>query len=115
MLLLLSCNVTDLLSIQDKTLTAINTKLAEENTNKVAESGQFEEREDSALEVGRKSCFEDQPTVEEPPPKKGTVSSIAERGVFQKSRLIPIPEWKQKVVKRRAYGLRRKSPVLNCK
>lgn len=91
MLLLLSCNVTDLLSIQDKTLTAINTKLAEENTNKVAESSQFEEREDSELEVGKKRCFEDQPTVEEPPPKKGTVSSIAERGVFQKSRLVPIP------------------------
>lgn len=54
----------------DKTLTAINTKLAEENTNKVAESSQFKEREDSELEVGKKRCFEDQPTVEEPPPKK---------------------------------------------
>uniref|UniRef100_A0A8C9LDU2 Kinesin family member 20B n=1 Tax=Pavo cristatus TaxID=9049 RepID=A0A8C9LDU2_PAVCR len=86
----------------------IKTKLAEENSNKVTESSQFKEREESELEVGRKRCFEDKPTVEEPPPKKGTVSSIAEQGVFQRNKLIPIAEWKQKVVKRMPCGMRRK-------
>ena len=108
---MLSFNVTDLISIQEKTVTTVKTKLAEENSNKVIESGQFKEREESELEVGRKRCFEDKPTVEEPPPKKGTVSSIAEQGVFQKTKLIPIPEWKQKGVKRIPYGMRRKSRV----
>uniref|UniRef100_A0A8C9FRW8 Kinesin family member 20B n=1 Tax=Pavo cristatus TaxID=9049 RepID=A0A8C9FRW8_PAVCR len=101
-------NVTDLISIQEKTIATIKTKLAEENSNKVTESSQFKEREESELEVGRKRCFEDKPTVEEPPPKKGTVSSIAEQGVFQRNKLIPIAEWKQKVVKRMPCGMRRK-------
>lgn len=110
--LLLSFNVTDLISIQEKTITTVKTKLAEENSNKATESSQLKERGESELGVGRKRCFEDKPTVEEPPPKKGTVSSIAEQGVFQKTKLIPIPEWKQKVVKHISYGTRRKSRVI---
>lgn len=100
MVLLFSFNVTGLISIQEKTITTFKTKLANENSNKASESSRFKGREESELEVGRKRCFEDKPPVEEPPPKKGTVSSIAEPGVFQKTKLIPILEWKQKVVKR---------------
>ena len=126
MLLLLSFNVTDLISIQEKTtyhLTTIKAEPAEENTNKGTESSQFSvlsvkalKQEKTELEVGRKrSNDEDKPTVEEPPPKKGTVSSIVEQGVFQNNKLLPIPDRKQKAVKRVPYGIRRKATVLNCK
>lgn len=88
--------------------------MAEKNSNKVVENSQFEQCEETLLEVGRKRCFENKPTVEEPPTKKGTVSTITQQGVFQKN-LITSPEQKQKAVKRKRYAMRRKSTMLNCK
>ncbi|XP_074010615.1 kinesin-like protein KIF20B [Numenius arquata] len=56
----------------DNTLATIKRKLSERNSGKVTESSQFKDCEETVLEVGRKRCFEDEPTVEEePPPKKG--------------------------------------------
>ncbi|NXF44949.1 KI20B protein, partial [Oceanites oceanicus] len=56
-------------------------KLTEKNSNKVIESSQFKECEQTVLEVGRKRCFENKPTVEdEPPTKKGTISTITQQG-----------------------------------
>ncbi|XP_035753277.1 kinesin-like protein KIF20B isoform X2 [Egretta garzetta] len=55
----------------DNTVTTIKRKLAEKNSNKVVENSQFEQCEETLLEVGRKRCFENKPTVEEPPTKKG--------------------------------------------
>ncbi|NXG32298.1 KI20B protein, partial [Dromaius novaehollandiae] len=50
---------------------------------------QLKECEETVAEIGRKRCFEDKPTVEEEPPtKKGTISTITEQGIFQKN-LIP--------------------------
>lgn len=78
------------------------------------ESSQFKDGEKTVLEVGRKRCFENEPTVEEEPPaKKGKISTIAQQGVFH-GNLITILEQKQKVVERKSYVIRRKS-VLNCK
>ncbi|NXL87199.1 KI20B protein, partial [Alectura lathami] len=54
-------------------------KNREKNSNKVTESSQFKECEEGVLEVRRKRCFENEPTVEEPPTKKGTISSITEQ------------------------------------
>ena len=89
--------------------------MAEKNSNKVIESSQFKDCEETVLELGRKRCFENKPTVkEEPPTKKGTISTITQQGVFQKN-LITGPEQKQKVVKRKRYVMRRKSTMLNCK
>ncbi|KAF1636482.1 Kinesin-like protein KIF20B, partial [Eudyptes filholi] len=51
------------------------------NSNKVIESSQFKDCEETVLEVGRKRCFENKPTVEEEPPtKKGTISTITQAG-----------------------------------
>ncbi|NXE52986.1 KI20B protein, partial [Casuarius casuarius] len=50
---------------------------------------QLKECEETVVEIGRKRCFENKPTVEEEPPtKKGTISTITEQGIFQKN-LIP--------------------------
>ncbi|XP_009887107.1 PREDICTED: kinesin-like protein KIF20B [Charadrius vociferus] len=54
----------------DNTVTTIKRKLAEKNSNKVIESSQFKDGEKTVLEVGRKRCFENEPTVEEEPPTK---------------------------------------------
>lgn len=89
--------------------------MAEKNSNQVIESSQFKGCEDTVLEVGRKRCFENRPTVEEEPPtKKGTFSTITQEGASQKN-LISIPEQKQKVVKRKHCITKRKSTMLNCK
>uniref|UniRef100_A0A8C3KMY2 Kinesin family member 20B n=1 Tax=Calidris pygmaea TaxID=425635 RepID=A0A8C3KMY2_9CHAR len=65
----------------------------------VSLSSQFKDGEETVLEVRRKRCFEDEPTVEEePPPKKGTISTITQQGVSQRNS-VTIPEQKQKVVK----------------
>jgi len=107
-------NVTDFILIQDKTVTSIKRKMAEESSNKVAESSQVKESEETVLEAGRKRSLGNEPTVEEEPPtKKGTISTVTGQGVFQKN-LIPIPEQKPKVAKRKLCGMRRKS-VLKCK
>ncbi|XP_035186592.1 kinesin-like protein KIF20B isoform X1 [Oxyura jamaicensis] len=58
----------------DKTVTSIKRKMAEESSNKVTESSQLKECEETILEVGRKRYLENEPPVEEEPPtKKGTV------------------------------------------
>ncbi|NXV29607.1 KI20B protein, partial [Rissa tridactyla] len=65
----------------DKTVTTIKRKLSEKDSSKVIESRQFKDREETVLEVGRKRCFESKPTVEEEPPtKKGTISTITQQG-----------------------------------
>ncbi|XP_071895697.1 kinesin-like protein KIF20B isoform X3 [Anas platyrhynchos] len=58
----------------DKTVTSIKRKMAEESSNKVAESSQVKESEETVLEAGRKRSLGNEPTVEEEPPtKKGVV------------------------------------------
>ncbi|NXG81133.1 KI20B protein, partial [Baryphthengus martii] len=58
------------------------TQKTEENASKeVTENSQFKDCEETVLEVGRKRCFGNNNTVEEEPPtKKGTVSTIAQQG-----------------------------------
>eukprot|EP00075_Anas_platyrhynchos_P026510 XP_027315763.1 kinesin-like protein KIF20B isoform X2 [Anas platyrhynchos] len=59
---------------EDKTVTSIKRKMAEESSNKVAESSQVKESEETVLEAGRKRSLGNEPTVEEEPPtKKGVV------------------------------------------
>ncbi|XP_035186596.1 kinesin-like protein KIF20B isoform X3 [Oxyura jamaicensis] len=68
----LSCSEQD--GPLDKTVTSIKRKMAEESSNKVTESSQLKECEETILEVGRKRYLENEPPVEEEPPtKKGTV------------------------------------------
>ncbi|NWZ89875.1 KI20B protein, partial [Nesospiza acunhae] len=51
-----------------------------------AEFSQFKDCEETVLEVGRKRYLENKPTAEEEPPtKKGTVSTLTQQGVFKKS------------------------------
>ncbi|NXN08439.1 KI20B protein, partial [Indicator maculatus] len=57
--------------------------LVKNNSSIVVESSQFEDCEETVLEVGRKRCFENKPSVEEPPTKKGMISTVAQQGVFQ--------------------------------
>ncbi|NWU43759.1 KI20B protein, partial [Hylia prasina] len=53
------------------------------NSNEVIESSQFKDCEESVLEVGRKRCLENKPTAEEEPPtKKGTISTITQQGNY---------------------------------
>ncbi|KGL96268.1 Kinesin-like KIF20B [Charadrius vociferus] len=81
-----------------KTERELTKKTKEKNSNKVIESSQFKDGEKTVLEVGRKRCFENEPTVEEEPPtKKGKISTVTHQGVFQRN-LITVPEQKQKVV-----------------
>ncbi|XP_075573701.1 kinesin-like protein KIF20B [Pelecanus crispus] len=71
----------------DNTVTTIKRKLAEKNSNKVVESSQFKDCEESVLEVGRKRCFENKPTVEEePPPKKGNMKESWEDDYLEQKR-----------------------------
>ncbi|KFQ91256.1 Kinesin-like KIF20B [Nipponia nippon] len=64
-----------------KTEEELTQKTREKNSNKVIESSQFKDCEETVLEVGRKRCFENNPTVEEEPPtKKGTISTIPQQG-----------------------------------
>ncbi|NWR17681.1 KI20B protein, partial [Emberiza fucata] len=76
----------DCILIQEKTLTTSKRKLAEKNSKQVIESSQYKDCEETVLEVGRKRCLENKPTAEEEPPtKKGTISTITQQGVFKKS------------------------------
>ncbi|NWY64172.1 KI20B protein, partial [Erithacus rubecula] len=69
---------------QENTLTTIKRKLAEKNSKKVTESSQLKDCEETVLEVGRKRCLENQPTAEEEPPiKKGTISTITQQGSWE--------------------------------
>lgn len=89
--------------------------MAEKNSNQVLESSQFKDCEDTVLEVRRKRCFENKPTVEEEPPtKKGTISTITQEGASLKNS-ISIPEQKLKVVKHKHCLMKKKSTILNCK
>ncbi|XP_063261730.1 kinesin-like protein KIF20B [Prinia subflava] len=54
----------------ENTLTTIKRRIAEKNSNKVIESSQFKDCEETVLEVGRKRCLEKKPTAEEEPPTK---------------------------------------------
>ncbi|KFW85942.1 Kinesin-like KIF20B [Manacus vitellinus] len=73
--------VIDAILTQDNTLTTIKRKLAEKNSNEVIESSQLKDCEETVLEVGRKRCLENKSTVEEEPPtKKGTISTITQEG-----------------------------------
>ncbi|RLW03989.1 hypothetical protein DV515_00005968 [Chloebia gouldiae] len=54
----------------ENTLTTSKRKLAEKSSNKVIESSQFKDCEETVLEVGRKRCLENKPTAEEEPPTK---------------------------------------------
>ncbi|NWT14883.1 KI20B protein, partial [Vireo altiloquus] len=74
----------DLILTQENTLTTIKRKLAEKNANEVIESSQFKDCDETVLEVGRKRCLENQPTAEEEPPtKKGTISTITRQGSWE--------------------------------
>ncbi|NXJ46513.1 KI20B protein, partial [Spizaetus tyrannus] len=56
-------------------------ELGVSNSKKVIESSQFRDCEETVLEVGRKRYFESKATVEEEPPtKKGTISTITQQG-----------------------------------
>ncbi|KFV19490.1 Kinesin-like KIF20B [Tauraco erythrolophus] len=64
-----------------KTEEELTQKTKEKNSNEVTESNQFKDCNETVLEVGRKRCFENKPTVEEEPPtKKGTISTITQQG-----------------------------------
>ncbi|XP_019327230.1 PREDICTED: kinesin-like protein KIF20B [Aptenodytes forsteri] len=69
----------------DNTVTTIKRKWTEKNSNKVIESSQFKDCEETVLEVGRKRYFENKPTVEEEPPtKKDTKESREDDSLEQK-------------------------------
>ncbi|XP_075614406.1 kinesin-like protein KIF20B isoform X10 [Balearica regulorum gibbericeps] len=71
----------------DNTVTTIKRKLAEKNSNEVIESRQFKDCEETVLEVGRKRCFENKPTVEEEPPtKKGDRKESWEDNTLERER-----------------------------
>ncbi|NXG23346.1 KI20B protein, partial [Grallaria varia] len=69
--------VIDAILTQDNTLTTLEMKLAEKNSNEVIDSSQFKE---PVLKVGRKRHFENKPTEVEPPTKKGTISTTTQQG-----------------------------------
>ncbi|KAM6066927.1 kinesin-like protein KIF20B [Chlamydotis macqueenii] len=71
----------------DNTVTTIKRKLAEKNSNEVIESSQFEDCEETVLEVGRKRCFENKTTAElEPPTKKGNMKNSWEDDSLEQER-----------------------------
>lgn len=114
MLNLYNFKAIDPILTQENALSTIKRQLAEKNSEEVTESKQFKDCEETVLEVGRKRCLENTPTAEEEPPtKKGTISTITQQ-VFKKS-LITISEQKKIAGKHKHYALRRKSAMLNCK
>nr|XP_013802108.1 PREDICTED: kinesin-like protein KIF20B [Apteryx mantelli mantelli] len=71
----------------DNTVIAIKRKLAEEDSKKVIESSQLKECEETVLEIGRKRCFENKPTMEEEPPtKKGAIKECWEDDLLEQER-----------------------------
>ncbi|NWW55019.1 KI20B protein, partial [Pedionomus torquatus] len=67
--------------LTQKTKASIKKKLVEKISGEVTESSQCKDSEEKMLKVGRKRSFEEEPTVEEePPPKKGTISTITYQG-----------------------------------
>ncbi|NWW02387.1 KI20B protein, partial [Oreocharis arfaki] len=70
-----------LILTQESTLTTVKRKSVEKSSNQVFASSQFKDCEEIVLEVGRKRCLENKPTAEEEPPtKKGTISTITRQG-----------------------------------
>ncbi|NXQ81998.1 KI20B protein, partial [Nyctibius grandis] len=64
-----------------KTEEELTQKTKGKQSDQVIESSQFKDCEETVLEVGRKRCIENRPTVEEEPPtKKGTISTITQQG-----------------------------------
>ncbi|NXC58837.1 KI20B protein, partial [Aleadryas rufinucha] len=81
---LYSFKAIDLILTQENTLTTIKRKLTGKNSNEVIESSQSKDCEETVLEVGRKRCLENKPTAEEEPPtKKGTISTITQQGSWE--------------------------------
>ncbi|KAM9285323.1 kinesin-like protein KIF20B [Morus bassanus] len=71
----------------DNTVTTIKRKLTEKNSSEVIESSQLKDCEETVLEVGRKRCFENKPTVEEEPPtKKADMRESWEDGSLEQKR-----------------------------
>ncbi|KAI1236342.1 Kinesin-like protein KIF20B [Lamprotornis superbus] len=65
----------------DETKEELKKKTKEKNSNEVIESSQFKNCEETVLEVRRKRCLENKSTAEEEPPtKKGTISTITQQG-----------------------------------
>ncbi|NWI92742.1 KI20B protein, partial [Pitta sordida] len=78
---LYNLKVMDAILMQDNTRTTIMRKSEEMNSNEVIKSSHFKDCEETALEVGRKRCFGNKSNVEEEPPtKKGTISTITQQG-----------------------------------
>ncbi|XP_030900519.2 kinesin-like protein KIF20B [Melopsittacus undulatus] len=83
----------DLISLLEETVKDYNNtvsslkRMAEKNSNQVIESSQFKDCEDTVLEVGRKRCFENRPTLEEEPPtKKGDTKESWEHDTLEQKR-----------------------------
>ncbi|XP_074963919.1 kinesin-like protein KIF20B isoform X1 [Phalacrocorax aristotelis] len=71
----------------DNTVTTIKRKLTEKSSSEVTESSCLKDCEETVLEVGRKRCFENKPTVEEEPPtKKGGTRESRENGSLEQER-----------------------------
>ncbi|KAM8806044.1 kinesin-like protein KIF20B [Eudromia elegans] len=71
----------------DSTVTTIKRKLVEESSRKVTESSQLKECDETVLEVGKKRCLENKPTVEEEPPtKKGAIKECWEDDLLEQER-----------------------------
>ncbi|XP_019357657.1 PREDICTED: kinesin-like protein KIF20B [Gavialis gangeticus] len=100
----------------DSDVTTIKKEIAKENINKRIQDVELSELVENVLEVGRKRRSENKLTQEEEPPtKRGTVSTTVQQGALQKN-MTSKPEQKQKIVARRFYRLRkRKSVVSNTK
>ncbi|XP_051475180.1 kinesin-like protein KIF20B isoform X2 [Apus apus] len=67
---LISC-LEETIKDYENTVSTIKRELAGKIPSDMIKNGQFKACEDIVLEVGRKRCFENEPTVEEPPTKKG--------------------------------------------
>uniref|UniRef100_A0A8C0J0P2 Kinesin family member 20B n=1 Tax=Chelonoidis abingdonii TaxID=106734 RepID=A0A8C0J0P2_CHEAB len=84
-------------------------QMAKENCDGTIEGTQSSENVKHGLDVGRKRCFESKPTaVEEPPTKKGTISTTAEQG--------KIEEMPQNILEKEAeiLALQERSESLDC-
>uniref|UniRef100_A0A674K866 Kinesin family member 20B n=1 Tax=Terrapene triunguis TaxID=2587831 RepID=A0A674K866_9SAUR len=95
--------------IRDNTVTTIKRQMAKENSNGTIEGTQSSESVKHVLDVGRKRCFESKPTQEEEPPtKKGTISTTAEQG--------KIEEMQQNILEKEAeiLALQERSESLDC-
>ncbi|NXP05318.1 KI20B protein, partial [Thinocorus orbignyianus] len=85
--------------LMQRTKAALKKKLVEKTSAKMTGGSQVTASETRVVEVGRKRSFEAEPPVEEePPPKKGTISTITQQGLSDRNS-VTILEGKQKIVK----------------